>query len=72
MLIFQRLSYTVNMRTRQCNVTAFTSPFSPWGVPREGTVVAEFTIGDPGVPGQGLTAVAFNGTDQWGGEIINN
>lgn len=62
MILSQGKEYKINLKTRQCNVTALTRPFRPFGVPREAKFDGEATIGAAGVPGESLTVVNFNGT----------
>lgn len=57
----QGKEYRLNLRTKQCNVSALTSPFRYIGVPPDAKFVFEAEIGAAGVVGESLVADTFIG-----------
>jgi hypothetical protein len=53
--------YRFNLKTRQCNVTALTRPFRPFGVPPNANFTGEATIGAAGIPGENVIIENFDG-----------
>lgn len=53
--------YRLNLKTRQCNVTALTRPFRPFGVPPMANFTGEATIGAAGIAGENVVIENFNG-----------
>ncbi|KAK3092386.1 hypothetical protein FSP39_002199 [Pinctada imbricata] len=53
--------YSLNLKTRKCNVTSLTRPFRPFGVPPEAKFTGEATIGAAGVPGESVVIENFDG-----------
>ncbi|KAH3845973.1 mammalian ependymin-related protein 1-like [Dreissena polymorpha] len=53
--------YTVNLRTKKCNVTGISFPWRAVGVPPDAKFIFEAEIGAAGIPAEHLTAVIFGG-----------
>ncbi|XP_056022042.1 mammalian ependymin-related protein 1-like [Ostrea edulis] len=70
-----RKEYRLNLKTRQCDVTALTRPFRPFGVPPMANFTGEATIGSPGIPGEYIIIENFNGQfsdgDKFFGYVTN-
>ncbi|KAK6182223.1 hypothetical protein SNE40_009952 [Patella caerulea] len=65
-LFNERKEYRVNLRTRTCNVTAFTRPFIDVGLPANATFTDSFVIGLAGLPNEHVTAAIFEGSYEGG------
>ncbi|KAK7482228.1 hypothetical protein BaRGS_00026577 [Batillaria attramentaria] len=53
--------YTVNLKTRKCNVTTPRHGFRPYGVPPEARYAGQGTIGAVGVPNEEVTISVYVG-----------
>lgn len=52
--------YRINLQTRQCNVSALTSPFRPFGVPAGAKFTGFATIGAAGISGQFMNVQSWS------------
>ena len=57
----QQREYSLNLKTRKCNVTTLTREFRPFGVPPFANFTGEATVGAAGVPGESVVIENFNG-----------
>lgn len=55
------VEYRLNLKTRQCNVTALTRPFRQFGVPQDANFIGKATIGIAGIPGENVVIENYNG-----------
>lgn len=57
----QGKEYSLDLKSKKCNVTALTRPFRPFGIPPEGQFEGEANIGLSGVAGEFMTVANFAG-----------
>eukprot|EP00105_Crassostrea_gigas_P002327 XP_011414821.1 PREDICTED: mammalian ependymin-related protein 1-like [Crassostrea gigas] len=55
------VEYRLNLKTRQCNMTAITRPFRQFGVPQDANFIGKATIGIAGIPGENVVIENYNG-----------
>ncbi|XP_033736126.1 mammalian ependymin-related protein 1-like [Pecten maximus] len=58
--------YSINMKTKQCNVTAINRPFRHRGVPPNAEFTYTFTLGASGFSGQFITVQSFRANVTFG------
>ncbi|OWF37116.1 mammalian ependymin-related protein 1-like [Mizuhopecten yessoensis] len=58
--------YMINMKTKQCNVTAINRPFRHRGVPPNAQFSYAFTLGATGFSGQSITVQSFTANVTFG------
>ncbi|XP_041354557.1 mammalian ependymin-related protein 1-like [Gigantopelta aegis] len=60
------LEYSLNLKTRKCNVTTLTRPFVPMAVPLDARYLTSVTIGASGLPDEHLSLHIFDGKTKEG------
>ncbi|KAK7103811.1 hypothetical protein V1264_018636 [Littorina saxatilis] len=66
----QGVEYRLGLKSRQCNKTALTRPFRPFGIPPESRYEGEFNLGPVNIPNEHVTVISFFGKFEDGSEYV--
>lgn len=66
----QKLNYSIDLKTKQCNKTTLNSPFSPIEVPSFANFTDSVYLGVPGLVGTGVLENIYQGNTSDGGRFL--
>ena len=56
--------YRINLKTKNCTMSALTRPFMEFGIPKDARYVGTANVGPVNIPDEHAVIISFEGEDQ--------